>query len=245
MVNAFYGKIEPYVTNGRSGSVEVDITYNYHEINNATSGESQLRDFHINDHGIDHTTKNESLNINGWRLKGIISDIWGDQLVRFRIASVKPKDILRAWLIHLAYACSCKCKIEKSQTLLIATDKSYIFTTPENPLSILDRLITIYRNGIKTPVKFFPASSMAYANSLFSQTNNNKADSSQTDLISNGIKKANNEFLGNMNKQGECESEEVKLCFRHIERELILDKEFCLLSEDVFMPVFAHMEEIK
>lgn len=226
MVNAFYGKIEPYITNGRSGSVEVDITYNDHGINNATS--------------------DESLNINGWRLKGIISDIWGDQLVRFRIASVKPKDILRAWLIHLAYACSCKCKIEKSQTLLIATDKSYIFTTPENPLSILDRLITIYKNGIKTPVKFFPASSMAYANSLFNQNNNKKkSNSPQSDLIPDEMKKANNEFLGNMNKQGECESEEVKLCFRHIERELILDKEFCLLSEDVFMPVFAHMEEIK
>ncbi|MBF0301968.1 MAG: hypothetical protein HQK73_02915 [Desulfamplus sp.] len=187
-VKAFYTKINQYVAQGRSESIEVDITGN------------------------------------GWRLKGIVADIWGDRLVRFRIASVKPKDILRAWIIHLSCLCSPKCKIDINSTLLIGSDKHCYFTTPEEPLAILDSLIKLYKHGIKTPLRFFPAASKVYAEGK-------------------GIEKAEKEFQGNnisYTSNAEGQSEEVKLCFRHLETPL--DNEFCSLSNSVWLPVIEHLE---
>ena len=38
---------------------------------------------------------------NGYSIIGTIQDVWPDKLLRYRCATVKPKDRLRIWLQHL------------------------------------------------------------------------------------------------------------------------------------------------
>ncbi len=179
-----------------------------------------------------------------WRLKGIVSDIWDDKLVRFRIASVKPKDILRAWIIHLAYVSSPKLKIDKTRTLLIGSDKKYYLNIPENSLEILDSLIKLYNYGIKTPLHFFPASSMAFTKTLFDKRDDKKLNSlMDSSLVYRAIKNANSKFIDNYNSRGEGESEEVKLCFK--DPLTALDDGFCSISNEVWIPILQHIEETK
>lgn len=181
---------------------------------------------------------------NGWRLKGIVSDLWGTggRIVRFRIASVKPKDILKSWIIHLASVCSPGDQVKKVETFVIGTKSVCQFSTPDDPVSILDSLIKLYRQGIKTPLHFFPASSMIYAKTLFNkkdvETGAIPTDTGSTDKA---IKNAMAEFKGsNMDiVSGEGQSEDIKLCFRHLETPL--DDKFISLSTAIWIPVLEHI----
>ncbi|MBF0242727.1 MAG: exodeoxyribonuclease V subunit gamma [Desulfamplus sp.] len=180
------------------------------------------------------------LNGNGWRLKGIISDLWGNRLVRFRIASVKPKDILRAWIIHLSLLSFFQDRVEE-KSLIIGSDKIYNLLKPCDPLSILDTIIKIYQKGVKSPLKFFPESSMAYADTIFKNKNGDSLD--DQNLKDAALKKAKDKFKNSFNNIGEGESEDIKLCFRHLETPL--DEEFCDLSTAIWRPILSYLEEKK
>ncbi|MBF0376354.1 MAG: exodeoxyribonuclease V subunit gamma [Desulfamplus sp.] len=209
LVRSFYRKIAQYIESGSSDSLEVDIIYN---------GSS------------------DQIIGSRWRLKGTVSDVWGDKIVRFRVASVKPKDILRAWITHLA----CSCHHQSSLTFVIGKDKIYQFKTPDSPISLLNSLITIYKQGITKPIQFFPESSKAYADAYKDAIFKKKLDSYSAMRI--GIGKAKAAFQGSFNKSGEGESEDIKLCFREIE--IPLDDEFCSLSNCVWIPILDHLETL-
>ncbi|MBF0572322.1 MAG: exodeoxyribonuclease V subunit gamma, partial [Desulfamplus sp.] len=208
LVRSFYRKIAQYIEFGRSEALDVDI------ICNGSSDE---------------------ITGSRWRLKGTVSDMWSDKIVRFRAASVKAKDIVRAWIIHLA--CSCH---QSPLTVVIGKDKIYQFKTPNDPISLLDSLITIYKQGITKPIQFFPESSKAYAESYNDSIVKKKLDPYSAMTI--GIGKAKVKFKDAFNNSGEGESEDIKLCFKHLATPL--DDEFCSLSNSVWIPILDHLESI-
>lgn len=105
-------------------------------------------------------------------LRGILPDIYNDQLVRWRCGKWKPKYLLRAWVHHLAAMQSGIA----APTLLIGMEKSddkkvpvknQFKTIPANEASKdLKTLIHYYLKGRHAPVPLFPETAFAYADPL-------------------------------------------------------------------------------
>ena len=82
-------------------------------------------------------------------------------MLRFRPASIKPKDRLKAWLDHL-FLNAVGGKPRK--TLILGVDgKNITFIPPENPALLLSKLVDVFAWGMRQAVPFFPKTSLAYA----------------------------------------------------------------------------------
>ncbi len=102
-----------------------------------------------------------SLPLGQFVVTGKIESIYGRKLVHFRSSSIKPKDMLRAWVFHLA-----KCAVHPesaTETVLLGTDTIVRLAPPADSASILADLLDTYWLGLTRPLPFFPASAMAFA----------------------------------------------------------------------------------
>jgi exodeoxyribonuclease V gamma subunit len=101
------------------------------------------------------------LGIGPFSLTGQIDSLYRAQLVRFRCATLKPKDKLRAWINHLAL-----CAFDSDparKTVLIGCDEIVRFSAVKEARAILADLLEIYWQGLSRALPFFPASALAYA----------------------------------------------------------------------------------
>ena len=102
------------------------------------------------------------LTLEGFRLTGRLDRIWPERMILYRCAKLKAKDRLRAWIEHLVLN-AVRQWDTPLQTLLIMTDASNTFAPVENAAAILANLLDLYWQGLTAPLRFFPASAMAYA----------------------------------------------------------------------------------
>lgn len=102
------------------------------------------------------------LDLAGFRLTGRLDRIWPDRMIRYRCTKLKAKDRLRAWIEHLVLN-AVRQRNYPRKTLLIMTDGSNTFSPVEDAAAILEILLGMYRQGLTAPLRFFPASAMAYA----------------------------------------------------------------------------------
>jgi len=101
------------------------------------------------------------LRIGPFSLTGRIDSLYGGQIVRFRCATLKPKDKIRAWINHLvlcAVAFNPAC-----ETVLVGTDQIIRFSPVEEAQEILADLLDIYWRGLSRALPFFAGSALAYA----------------------------------------------------------------------------------
>ncbi len=103
-----------------------------------------------------------TLNIAGVQLAGTLDRIWPSQMLRYRCARLKAKDLLGAWIEHLVLNAT-SIPGYPWHTLLIQTDGKHLFQRVSNAQEILQSLLELYRKGTTTPLRFFPESSLAYA----------------------------------------------------------------------------------
>lgn len=108
------------------------------------------------------------LEIGGFNLSGTIGNFRSGTLLRYRCATIKPKDQLSAWIDHLAWNAAVG-ETEPAQTALVGKDGSCTFSVPVESTALLAQLLEFYWAGFKEPLRFFPRSSFAYAEAIKQQ----------------------------------------------------------------------------
>jgi len=166
------------------------------------------------------------LQLKSFRLGGKISSRYGGKCVHFRTANLKAADYLRAWIEHLAL---CALTGENQpETVLIGRDAQVTFGRVPSPRVVLQTLCERFSEGLTLPLRFFPESGLAFADTERSR----KGDPS---------KKARDKWLGPYPQKGEKrrgEKDEVFIA-RCFDRDS-LDERFAALARLIFDPILEH-----
>ncbi len=103
------------------------------------------------------------LDIAGFRLNGRIENLYRSGLFHFRYADLKAKDYLRLWIHHLILLSSGH---DLLGSTLIGRDQAWSCPPVGNAQAVLEQLLIIYLKGLTIPLKFFPESSLKFAEQL-------------------------------------------------------------------------------
>jgi exodeoxyribonuclease V gamma subunit len=104
------------------------------------------------------------LTIGEFELSARIDSLFDGCLLRQRLTTRKPKDLLRIWIDHLMMNC-----MRPTESILITATKEKHpvierFAPPgEDPRALLATLLDFYARGLSEPLPFFPRSSYAFA----------------------------------------------------------------------------------
>jgi len=188
----------------------------------------------------DATTPHEvQLAIGGFELRARFDNLRDRQLVRYRLTSRKPKDLLRTWIEHLIMNCE-----RPTESLLITADKnSQPF--PERFRSVeataareqLHRLLELYWQGLREPLRLFPKTSLLFVEKELKPSRNS------TPLQAAWKKWASppEQWEPDRGEPPESADDYFHLAFRHVADPL--DEKFQQLARDIFRPPLAAREE--
>ena len=174
------------------------------------------------------------LGIGDFHLTGTIDSLFGDRHLRYRYASIKPKDHLGAWIPHLVLNCLAEPGYPR-ESLLIGLEKGAFhpvqYGAVEESREILSRLLDLYWRGLVKPLRFFAASAFDYLQTLqVKQKTREQA-----------LDAARLTWKGNDHKRGEIEDPYLDLCFRSVDP---LDADFEAIAREVFEPLLRCMREV-
>ena len=96
-----------------------------------------------------------------WTLTSNFSDLRSEGLIRSRYDQARPADYLCGWIDHLAMNAALPDGVV-GDTLWLSRDGSYRLRPTESAREILGELMRLYRQGLSTPLHFFPKSAWAY-----------------------------------------------------------------------------------
>lgn len=169
----------------------------------------------------------------GCRLQGTICNVYEDNLIHYRPASLKYVDFIKIWIRHLLMNVA-KAPNYPLNSVLIGEDKILKFKSVSDARPMLEILIKYFIEGQSQPLKYFPRSSWAYANELFSKKNdaNLALAAARTEWFSNSAGY----------EEAESEKEENRICFSGIHP---LDKEFERTAVEILGGLFNHLETPK
>jgi exodeoxyribonuclease V gamma subunit len=172
------------------------------------------------------------LQLGDLRLTGRIENIYGNGLLQFRYADVKPKDRLKIWVCHLmlneirkqTYPCN---------SILACKDEDYRYVQVSESGSLLEDLLRVYRQGLSEPIHFFPRSSLAYAEALY------RKKKEPGEAIDAARKEWEGSDFGGM---AECKDPYFRLCFGHTDP---LNETFKELARIIFELMMKCEDRIK
>ncbi len=94
------------------------------------------------------------------RIVGTVDGVLPQAFAQYRFASVKTKDLIRAWISQIVLAVSTNAP---RRALVLGTDGGQQWAVPENSAQILRTLVEGYLRGQEQPLPFFEYSSKTYA----------------------------------------------------------------------------------
>jgi exodeoxyribonuclease V gamma subunit len=166
------------------------------------------------------------LQLKTFRIGGKIHSLYQKKSVLFRTAKLNPKDYLRAWIEHLVL-----CALadgSEAETVLIGKDAVVTFGRVPSAHTELQTLCELFWQGLTLPLRFFPASGMAFVEAELS----GKGDP---------FKKASDKWDGmwrrNEKREGEKDDVFIARCFDGPDS---LDERFATLARLVFGPMLRH-----
>jgi exodeoxyribonuclease V gamma subunit len=159
------------------------------------------------------------LQLGGFRLTGRIDRIWPDRMIRYRCARIKAKDQIRSWIEHLVLSAA-RQEGYPRETLLFMADDSRSFAPTESAADILQSILALYWEGLMKPLRFFPASAMAYAHKQ------------EWDL-----ERARKRWAEGYNFPGEGEDPYFRLCFGQVDP---FNSEFERVARTLLEPLLRH-----
>ncbi len=183
------------------------------------------------------------LALDNCRIAGRVRHMIGQTLVRCRHARISARDRLEIWLLHLAVCAMYPDKTAQTSVLVgVDRRRTPSHDKPERERMIhyrfvpharelLDRYLAWYREGLCRPLRFFPASSLAYAEAVVVK----EKDHQRARLA------AAREWEPQWQRPGECEDSWNQLCWEH---DAPLDEEFGDMALAVFEPLLACEREI-
>jgi len=157
----------------------------------------------------------------GVRLQGVLGPFHGERLLLYRPGSERAVDLLRGWLAHLVAS---KGGFGGETWLLSKNGKATVIPPVQGVAGILSRLAGLYREGMRTPLPFFPETALAYARAR-------RKEPRET-----ALEKARGKYLKRVTSQPVPESHDAhaRLAFRGREP---LGEEFEATAESVFNPL--------
>ncbi len=170
-------------------------------------------------------------------LSGSFSHVTTAGLLFYRLASLKPKDLLRAWVEHLLYQAA-PAGGRPAGTIIVGADSIAKLAPVSEPLPVLEKLLEIYWAGLCRPLKFFPESSFAFARADFPAPAGARGKTARTP-IDFALDKWNGNDFG---LPGEREDGYVSLFFPD---GAALDLEFEAGARAVFRPLLEKMEVVE
>jgi exodeoxyribonuclease V gamma subunit len=165
----------------------------------------------------------------GGRIEGVCTRV----RLAFRLARLRPKDLLSAFIDHLAMQLIQRNDCPKT-TLLVSKDAVWEFA-PLDRSSADDTLktyLSLFEEGLQKPIAFFSRTSFEYA---FKRLLKNK---DRAEALKNAIKT----WQGGYNQVGESQDAYINLCFKH---ENPLTKDFEAMALKVFSPLFSCGRELR
>jgi exodeoxyribonuclease V gamma subunit len=168
--------------------------------------------------------------VGGLAISGQIEGIFGDTLVQYRPAGIKGKDWMEVWITHLVL--NAATGGEKTfQSFLGGFERKssgrewmiYQIDVPENPAYHLENLVSLYFNGIRNVLHFFPETSL-----VFYETRN--------------VSKAKEKWEGNtFAGPGEGQDPYNRICFRGVDP---FETPFADIAIATFEPLFRNVRSI-
>lgn len=95
-----------------------------------------------------------------WRLQGSFHDLHERAFLRYRATRLKPKDLVRAWVTHLALQLS---PDAPHDTWLVGLETTWHFAPIPNAPELFTQLLERYAQGLRQPLPFFPQTSLEFA----------------------------------------------------------------------------------
>jgi exodeoxyribonuclease V gamma subunit len=175
------------------------------------------------------------LRVGDFLISGHFSRITSDGLLFYRPATIKPKDLLRAWVEHLLW-CAINRGERPAKTVVLGTKSLWNIAPVAEPLPVLEQLLQLYWTGLSQPLKFFPESSYAFAKAELKAGIGKAGKTVRQPLDFAEEKWSGNEF----GTPGECEDAYFTLFFKE---GAVLDEDFQERARTVFDPLFEHAEE--
>jgi len=165
------------------------------------------------------------LKLPGGRLTGRIGSLRSDRLLLYRYTKLKAKDQLRLWVEHLALNAAAPPGYPR-QASFLASDTAVQLPPVEGSRELLAGLLALYRKGMSSPVRFFPATSLEYAKKARDPKKEGKA-----------LSDARVKWHGRDSYPGESDDRHYRRCFGDEEP---LDAEFMATALEVWGPFLGH-----
>ncbi|KHD07909.1 hypothetical protein PN36_17355 [Candidatus Thiomargarita nelsonii] len=170
-----------------------------------------------------------NLRIGDIHITGRLSRLWRDNLIHYRCAKLKVKDYIQVWIYHLILN-SLKDKDLPRHSLLIGEEGGCEYQPVSHSEEILDSLLKLYWQGLVEPLRFFPESSLTFAENIRWGKTEDEA-----------FVRAQESWVGSSNKRGEAEDDYYQLCFGPPEESTALENgQFKILAKAFFEPLLAH-----
>ena len=144
------------------------------ELPPGSAGESHLRELSANARLFAEVVRQSAqnrgepellqLSIGRFEISARIDNVFDGRLLRQRLTTRKPKDLLRTWIDHLLLNC-----LRPVESILITATKEKqpvverFAPANDDPRKLLAGLLDFYWRGLREPLPFFPRSSFAFA----------------------------------------------------------------------------------
>ncbi|MGD9369767.1 MAG: hypothetical protein PVH87_28915, partial [Desulfobacteraceae bacterium] len=160
-----------------------------------------------------------------FHISGQLTSIYQQTMIRYRLAKLRPRDIVAAFIEHLCLSLSGKHNAPKS-TRLICKDAVWEFAPLPEPTIILEDYMAVYWQGLQQPLPFFERSSYAYAFKRIFQGKN------QDQAFKDAVQRWRVGYIG----RGESEDDYIRRCFDDLN---MVRDEFESMAARIYTPIFG------
>lgn len=172
------------------------------------------------------------LTLGRFELKARLDNLYRERLVRYRLTTRKPKDLLRIWIEHLLM------NFERpTESVLITADKN---SQPEveqfekleakSAREHLQHLLDLYWRGLREPLRLFPETSLRFVEKEIKPSR----DSTPLQSAAKVWMPLTEQWQADRGKPPESEDDYFRMAFRHVLDPL--DEQFQEIAREVFGP---------
>jgi exodeoxyribonuclease V gamma subunit len=158
------------------------------------------------------------LRVGGMHLVGTLTQLFEAGRVAHKVGTLRAADQLEGWINHLVLNAVAPADVAP-KSLLVDEDDVVAFEAVADAHARLQKLLTLYWEGLQRPLPLFPQTSHAF--------------------VEKGGTHADKAWHGNDYQSGECEDPYLKLVFRGSDPR---DEEFEQLAQQIFGPMQAAQE---